>query len=300
VPVRESIYFQPDGFVDEPFFYVFDGSTLTDGTTPTVQAVTIQGDSDFILRAILGVPNVINAAGGFQLFNYSGSQAFGGYYSPFTSHYAVVPEKFYPRNGQIKFNLQNVLRANTACATGGAIYYSQIGFQGVRRYRPAEYGYAPGNPALPQPFDATKYVQRPWYYILNLNLNWFAWTAAGLPEIPRTFIVEVQDYDFELHNITAVNTATNTQLSTELMQLQLYDATAKRQLSTLPVNLGYINYNTTKRAVFPVPPIIYPVWTQIRVDVSSLVCNSDVNSPYSIQLIFSGVNRIPKLGQPTG
>lgn len=300
----EAVYYTPDGCVDLPFIYVFDASTLTDGTTPAplIRPITSDSDADFMLRAILGVPNCIDTAvngGGFQLYNYSGSAAFSSPYSPFTAHYPVVPEKFFPRFSAIKFLLQQVKRANTPCVVNAVnlpIYYSQIGFQGVKRFNPSQAGgYSPGSPAPPPPFDPSKFILRPYTYTTTLNLNWFAWTTAGLPQIARTFTIEIQDYDFELHQITAINTATGLPIASELFQIQLYDATAKRALSSSPVNARYILANSTLQPVFPVPPLVYPVWTQIRFDISSLVCNQDVAAPYSIQLAFTGVNRTPRV-----
>ena len=249
------------------------------------------------------MPNCIASAaagGGFTLFNYSGSQAFGGQYNGFANHYPVVPEKFYPRFSAIRFQLNDVLRANTACvvnAVSQPIYYSQIAFQGVKRYQPGLPGYRPGSPALPPYTDPNSYIARPYTYSFALNLNWFAYTAAGLAQIPQTFTIAIQDYDFELHYISAINATTGAQITSELMQLQLYDATAKRQLSSIPVNLSYLNYlRGAYTPCFPVPPLVFPVWTLIRFDVTSLVCNSDVNAPYSIQLSFVGVNRCPRVG----
>jgi len=302
MPAPEAVYYTPSGCVDLPFIYVFDASALTDGSTPAplIKSITSDSDADFVLRAILGVPNCINpAGGGFLLYNYSGSQAFDSAYSPFANHYAVVPEKLYPRFNAIKFQLQNVLRANTACVVGGVslpIYYSQIAFQGVKRYNTTLPNYRPGSPALPPPYNPDDYVLRPYTYNHKLNLNWSAWTAAGLPQLAQTFTIEIQDYDFELHCINVTNTVTGAPLTAELFQIQMYDATAKRALSTQPVNISYLNANRNAfTPVFPVPPIVFPVWTQIRFDISSLVCNNDPNLPYTLQISFIGVNRTARV-----
>src|SRR5271166_415304 len=174
----ESIYYTPDGCVDLPFIYTFDAAGLADGSTPAplVRRITSDSDADFMLRAILGVPNCIDTAangGGFLFYNASGSQAFGGAYSPFTGHYPVVPEKWYPRFSAIKFLLQQVKRASTACVVGGAslpIYWSQIAFQGVKRFQPGQQPYAPGSPALPPAYDPADFAPLPYTYTLDLNL----------------------------------------------------------------------------------------------------------------------------------
>lgn len=306
MPASENIYVTPTGKVDLPFLYVFDGSTLTDGQSfPTLPSlhVPIQWDSDFILRAILGVPTVVNpTTGGFRLYNYSGGLAMGDFIKPMSNQFAVVPEKFYPRNGVVKFDLATVLRAFNACGES-PIYKALIAFQGVKRYTPGSPGYASGGPQLPAPTDPDSYVPRPWTYPFQLNLNWFARvTAGGLPEIPRTFTIAIQDYDFELHYISVVNLVTGARVTVDLFQIMLYDATAKRQLFSQPVNASFLDNNRKEygNPVFPVPPLLFPVWTQIRFDISSLVCNTDVSAPYAFQVDFVGVNRVPKVGPQSG
>jgi hypothetical protein len=300
----EAVYYTPDGCIDMPYMLVYNASSLTDGTTPSPLVKSVPFiNADFILRAILGVPTCIDTAangGGFLYYNMSGSQAVSSAYSPFANQYPVVPEKLYPRaGGVVKFQLSKVLRAFTACTVNAVslpIYYSQVVFQGVNRFYPGSENYRPGVPATPAPYDPDDYILRPFTYNFTLNLNWFAYTAAGLTSIPQTFNVEIQDYDFELHQISVVNATTGVVPTTELLQMTLYDATGKRPMMSDPVNLSIFNAGRTAYSpVFPVPPMIYPVWTNMKFDITSLVCNTDGNSPYSLQFSFVGVQRIPKL-----
>lgn len=296
--VDEQNYYTPDGYVDLPGAYVFDASGLTNGTEVQNNVIPIEYDSIFVLRAVLGVPNCIDpSTGGFRLNNYSKSRIMGGYIKPFANNVPVVPEVIYPPNSQISFDLFNVQKAVNSCATN--IPISNIMFQGVKRYRPGVPGY--NGPAFPIPYDPLNYIERPWSYPLDFDLSWFHWnssgSAAGIIDIPRTFVVEVQDYDFQLHCIKISDSTTGLALTPDLFSIQLFDATAKRALFGSPVNQSYINNtrNAFSNPVFPVPPLLYPVWTQIRVDITSLVCNEDVSSPYHLQIEFQGLQRIPRV-----
>lgn len=296
---RESDYYVPEGCIDQAAFLIFDGTNLTDGSNVNNLSVKIDRDYDFVLRAVVGSQNIINpATGGIVLYNYSGSRAFSQAVVPMPNHYAVVPEKIYPRNGAIRFDLQNVLRRNTACAT--TIFYPQLAFLGVKRYRPGDSDYQVGDPQLSPPFDPSKFELRPWTYTLRFSLSWSKWiapAASGIIDIPRRFVIPVQDYDFELHFISALNVTTGARFTLpDPFQMTLYDS-SKRALSNLPVNLSYFDYNRSEygNIAFPCPPLVYPVWTQITVDIWSLICNTDPSLPYSIELTFGGVNRIPKV-----
>lgn len=296
----ESEYYTPDGFVDLPYYYVFDAAGLVDGTTPPLQVIPVEWDSDFVLRAILGVPNCVaaGAAGGFLLYNYSGSQSASSVMKPLANQFPIVPEKVYPKSGTIKFALQNILRSKFVCAATSDIFTSQIAFQGVKRYRPGSPGAAPGSPALPAPYDPTKYTLRPWTYQSLFNLNYFRWKSANVANLAQSLIVEVQDYDFELHQIEVSNAVTGVRLTSDLFSATFYDSTAKRALSNLPIPASYFNANRREYGgpVFPVPPILFPNWTQIRVDITSNVCNSDASAPYLIAIDFIGINRVPRVG----
>lgn len=294
----EAAYYTPAGCYDLPFVYVYDASqlSLTNGTNVLNQSINIDYDSDFILRAILGANNIVDsAAGGIRLYNYTESAAMDGFVSPFSNQYAIAPEKPYPRSSRIKFDLQSVNQAVIACATN--INLAQLAFQGVKRYRPGESGYASGNPALPVIADPSKYILKPYTYPFQLNLNWFHWTnaAAGIPDIPRRFSIDIQDYDFELHYITVTNLVTGARLTTDLFSMLLYDPSGFRPLATAPLPQSYWNNNRNEygNPVFPVPPLVYPVWQRLAFDITSNVCNTDASAPYGFQICFCGCRRIP-------
>lgn len=293
--VDEQNYHTPDGYVDLPSHYVYDTSMLTDGQTYQNLVRTIEYDSTFILRAILNVPSSVNpAGGGFRLSNFSKSRVISNFQQGYSKQVAIAPEIIYPPNSQILFDLQNVLRSFNAQGGGANVYTSQVVFQGVKRYKPGVAGYS--GPAFPTPYDPAHFIERPWTYVLPVTLNWNSLA------LPRTFTVEVQDWDFELHAIAVLNTATGAPPTFDMCALSLYDQSAKRALSQLPVVQSAVN-NLARghgNPVFPVPPQLYPVWTQIRLDISSLLTTTDPGAPYSLQIAFLGVNRTPRVANILG
>jgi hypothetical protein len=135
----EQPYQTPQGYIDSPFAYVYDGTGLTDGATYQSIGKQLQGDSDFILRRIVGVPNVIassQAGGRFNYKNPSQTYAAGnpGAGIAFNNCWPVVPEKIYAANRQITFDLYDVSRSFNACG-GTPIYNSYIAFMGVNASR---------------------------------------------------------------------------------------------------------------------------------------------------------------------
>lgn len=291
----EQLYYTPDGYVDLPAYYVYDGVNLTDGQNYNNLPVTIEYDSSFILRAILGVPSMVNATGGgFRLSNYSKSRVYSDFIKGYSAHVAVAPEIIYPPNSQILFDLQAVLKAFNNQGGGDHVSTSQIAFQGVKRYKPGHPGYS--GPAFPTPYDPSKFIVRPWAYRLPVTLNWNSLA------LPKTFTVEIQDYDFELHTISVVDVTTGIAPTFDLCRLQVYDQSAKRAMSS-PINLTNINYLGMTGglwAVFPVPYLLYPVWTQLRIDVSSLLATTDPSAPYSLEIMFNGMQRTPRVSDMPG
>src|SRR5450631_3410038 len=134
----EQTYETPAGFRDFPFIYVYDGSGLVNGVNAYSQRVRIDGTADFILRAIFGFRYVLAVATGkFPFKNYWGSYCSSapmimnavaaGVISPIITSGAmplletvvpthslrnpdtwqVLPEKRYPYDSQISFDLIN-------------------------------------------------------------------------------------------------------------------------------------------------------------------------------------------------
>jgi hypothetical protein len=286
----EEPYRTPDGRLDIPFAYVFDATGIADGQAQVPNlAKALQGDSDFILRRIAGVSNCVNtsAAGGKWAFkNASGSYAMGNAGSGIVAYpnWVVLPEKLYPVNTQIVFDLFQTLRANNPCAS--AIYTSYIAFFGVKRLS-VDRGYRSNTTAY-------QYREKKYSYSINFTLT----NAAGTGPIRQSQLID--NYDFELQRIAIsyANTPGNTgTLTADDFLIQLYDSNM-HQLSDLPLNQSYINNGRTSFAVptkfqsiFPCPSIVFPAGSAITFDITSLLCSTSV--PQSYNIIFEGIWRIP-------
>src|SRR5271165_4937721 len=136
--IVEEPYYSPDGTLDFPFIYTYEAGSLTDGTNVLNIAQQLQGDSDFILRRIVGVPNCVATPANSGKFNYKNASGNYANASPtkgiiVPNVWPVVPEKLYRVNDQIGFDLYNVLRSANVCSEGTS-HNSQIAWMGVKRY----------------------------------------------------------------------------------------------------------------------------------------------------------------------
>jgi hypothetical protein len=271
----------PAGYADYPYVYVFDGSALTDGTSPQTLSVRILGGEDFLLRRIVGLPQV---ASQMMLYNDSQSQAFSALQT-LPQNYTVVPEKRYPATSYILFDLGNVLRASVACGAQ-PIFLSFLGFQGVHRKV---------NPTGVSPLASNyRYYERPYFYRFALSLNWRRYTAVpGPAEAPRPFAFTIPNYDFELNYIT-VRRTNGTLPATDDFLLLLYDS-GQFMLSSAPLPLRWWNFSGAGNfgSVFPVPGVLYPLGSQVQFDITSMICNLDADFPREYELVFGGIERVP-------
>jgi hypothetical protein len=289
----EQPYNTPAGYVDSPFMYVYDATALTDGATYNQVTKQLQGGSEFILRRIIGVPTVVGPASAGGRFNYknaSGSYAAGNAASGicFNNVWPVVPEKKYAQNRQITFDLYGVTRAFTAC-DGTPIYNSFIAFQGVKRTNT--------NQGFPKNVTAYKYRPLKYSYSYTLTINWAHFTAGGAVQAGQQFSQLLDVYDFELLKISIAQPGAVAALTTNDFQITLYDQNS-HQLSDGPVNQGFIN--SARRSprlgppyagIMPVPPLVYPGGSQIKFDILSMLCSTQVPQVYNIT--FDGLWRVP-------
>ena len=294
-------YRTPEGFLDFPFIYVFDGTALTDGNTYFNLALAQQGDSDFVLRRIVGLDTILDTPANGGKWNYknaSGSYANASQASGIARvpNWPVLPEKFYPFNAQFGFDLFKVLRSNnpgSACGAAPA-FNSFIGFQGVKRF-PKSRGY---NRQVTQ----YKYKEQRYSYEYALTVATGHWTTntSGVATPAARQVIPLDNYDFELLgiSISASTTpgATGT-LQTNDFQVMLYDPNM-HQLSNLPLNQGWINRGKPTPAaappyqsIFPVPSIVWPAGGNIVFDVTSMLCAADAPKTYNVS--FEGIWRIP-------
>ncbi len=282
----EEQYKTPPGSIDYPYIYVFDCSGFTDGTTVNNLAQPTQGDSDFILRCIVGLHTVLGSppTGKFLYRNASQSQAMSAPVLPSSPTRQVLPEKFYARNTQISFDLTGIARAFTACA-GGNIFHSQLGFMGVRRY--------PCDSGIPTGKTPYQYREMKWQSQITFTLSVFAGSD------PVVLYLPVNNYDIELQRVS-ITSDIGAAITTEDFAVQLHDPNG-HQFFSMPILMGFINAVQsgwrTRRSIFPVPSVVYPVGSQIRIDISSLLCAAGGAKSY--QIMFDGIQRLPCGARPT-
>lgn len=285
-------YFTPAGYVDFPFTYVYDATGLTDGRTYMNIQKQLSGDSDFILRSIVGAPTVLaeGADGGkFNFKNASGSYAIQSQIV-MSDVYSVVPEKFYPRDASIVFDLYNVLRDSVVCG-GNPVKSSYIAFQGVKRFALGQ-GYAVRE--TPYRYKEKRYS---FEYPLTVSVGRYTTVGGSIQTPPVRQVVTMDNYDFELLQIVISFDGVTGALQTADFQVMLYDANM-HQLSDVPLNQGFINSGKPTAAaapqytaVMPVPSLVYPAGGNIVFDVSSLLCANE--PPLSYNVSFKGIWRMP-------
>jgi hypothetical protein len=304
----EEPYHIPEGFIDFPFAYVFDGTNIQDGLSQLQNnSLQIDSDSDFILRHIAGVPTCVNATTGrFNYRNASGSYAAGNPSSgiAYPNNWPVVPEKLYPANHQISFDLYNTSRAFNACG-GTPIYTAQIAFMGVKRVRDdgAYRGYK----------SNYRYRERKYTYSQALTINFAHFAAGGFVTGPVRQTVQLDSYDFELLRISITNAAITGNapsgqpggLTTNDFRIMLYDAQyhgtsgcganspINAQLNATIINSARPNPQNSPayQGIWPTPTLVYPAGGQILFDVVSMLCSTSIPQTYNIA--FEGLWRIP-------
>ena len=187
-------YQPPANTYDQPFFYVFDASPLTDGKNALNQSISLDpGIGDFILRRAVGWSLATNKAsnGAYLLKDYSKNPLAGGPLfvnsSGFPFDDGVYPrEQFYPATGKIPFDLYNVLRANGT----GPLQTAQIAFQGVRRQ----------NGTLPNIRAPYRYTTKAFSYRSSVIIN----STASANGMAAHLYQPISDYDFELQEVRIV------------------------------------------------------------------------------------------------
>jgi hypothetical protein len=274
----EQLYRPPDGFLDIPFVYAFDARGLVDGNNYQNLSLALE-DNDFFLRSIVGVAQCVAPTGTWLYFNESRSEAQS---SPIrrTTRYTIAPEKWFPGLGQIRFDLNDVLRSTNVDGN----LQSFIGFQGIRR----------------SPVETTTFYKREtpypyyekWYsYQLQVDVDFFADQGAA----PKRFEIDVDNNDFELQTISVshlVGTEFVPLTNSDPFLIQLYDASGYYRLSSLPIPVRWLNYfqGGGFYSAFPCPTLVYPLEGLIRFDLTSLLDSGGGSQTFRFD--FNGIRRI--------
>lgn len=288
----------PEGFIDVPYMYGYDASKLTDGNGYQNLSLTLDNDSDFHMRRVVGANLCVNpnATGSFQILDKSQAQFFQSPIRPgiitapagnpnngvISGSWPVAPESVYPAGSNMTFALNGVLRNFTA--DNPNIYNSQLGFWGIRRFPRSAFW-----------THKTRYAfhELPYTYQLGVAVNWSHWTngsGSGVPQAARQFQIPILETDFELCAI-GVTYSNGQPVTTNDFQFQLYDPSGSRFLSSSPMNLPYWNFNAPfqyGQPVYPVPSLVWPAKGLILFQITSML---PVGTVHSYVFHFMGVWR---------
>lgn len=108
------LYTPPEGYYDEPFIFVYDASSLSNGQNALNQYVNMDpGIGDFICRRVAGLQSVVNPSGGqFQMrdnqLRYLQSVPLD---AQGTDEIAIPDGVWYSKTGAIRFDLYDILVA---------------------------------------------------------------------------------------------------------------------------------------------------------------------------------------------
>lgn len=250
---RHSTYSPPPGTFDLPFTWVFDASTLANGSNqPNSSVYLLGGYGDFLLRRIVGMNRILAAdgTGKFQV-----QRASKGSYiqsdpvqAPNSPELAIAPEEWYPETGKIWFDLFGINLPATAAT-------AQIAFQGVRRQKGTING------------PTYKHTEKSYTYQVAATID----AIPGSPIVAKTLI---QDYDFELHQIILMVKGPSgyVPITTPVCSLSVFDKD-KVSISNKPVL--DIFYNGAPGTPYQngaiVPPLYYKKETLLQINFYKLV-----------------------------
>jgi hypothetical protein len=302
-PTPDQLYRTPPGYQDRYFVYAYNADALVDSIAPATSdyrglSIQVEASSDFIMRKVSGAPQVLRTCpflapppeGRIQLCNPAGAYVSGAPLN--ANHYrsaAVVPELRYPAGSSIVFDLYGVLRAAhvAGVSAGGVTFLSQLAFHGVKRAR-----------GRPDTESRYRYYEKLFIYHFPIAINWLAYIfdAAGLVagiEPARTFNLEVNNSDFELHQIivTVTNTGGIPAAGATLAYMTLYDQNS-RATSNVPLWMNFLEANSPDSFGNVItPPLLYRVGSYITFDIYSRCLALDL--PLNLDIDFVGVRRLP-------
>lgn len=262
------------------------------------------GDSDFFARRAVNVVNFNNQNGDAFISLATGASLLAqapGF------DYPLAPEKWYMRGADIPIQLSltnGVIGPSVALLsfTGGVrVNVACPVFQGVKRWLGVG-NFTPGY----------NFCEKLFTYVVTFDQNWTYLVApftALQASAPVSLYKTVSDFDFELQALEFNADFDNTVFGYNGYMIKLYDANGYalmkdwvhyRQLS---YNGGYDGAQTVGVPghtlpyypnCFPVPPVMYPRGSIVRIDVISLLDSAGGGGTQYINL--RGVRRVPPGG----
>jgi hypothetical protein len=287
----------PPGFGDQSYIYTFQPSANGEVTGSSYSLIPVEiQDAAFVLRSYSGLDSVLlsgaprSGNGTLQLYDKIRQ---GIFQIPsiipgnFRTGQSVAPERIYPVNSAIRFDITTLSLA-TSSAGGNVVPNDQMAFYGVRRFEGAK---SDPEPSL-YPFYEKDY-QIPFTQALTSNGN-----TSG-PVLQAQYLIQIQDYDFELRRIEGgktLNGTTFTQLSATAPEfaITVYDShwIARSNAPVFSNRICHFPLSASNpQNTWPAPGILYPVNSVIRIDLFSLIPLT-ATLP-TIYLSFKGVRRIP-------
>lgn len=268
-------YTTPDGFGDYFYIYVYNPGQkgLVTGKSYSYIPIEIQ-DGNFIMRAWAGAGSTLSSSGAvsawgtIQIYDARVRLFFDvptSVFSASNTGTAELPEKEYPINSALRFDLNNV---SPATDVTGVTPVSQLAFYGVRRVEGVQSDPAP---------SSYEYREEDFSYSVSFLLPTDATSTS--PGSPIQYTVPVQDFDFELRRIEYNYTSPSGQSGAAdpahpEFQMMLYDSNWRGR-SNSPVNcnrLCHYPFSTNGPVNHcPAPGIAYPVNSVIRFDILSLI-----------------------------
>jgi len=270
------------GYYDLPFVYAFDADALTDGTSYNNLSVPLLAGTDFLLRRVAGRQTCAST----MRFRGADGAVRQSRLFAMPRDYVVAPDLLYPPDSQINLDLGTVLRGNWPYLVPGSVpnYWSQIAFQGVRRYYNRE-----------APESTYRYYTKPHSITYDFNITWAGRIAPAyqVMDDPRQFNVQVDNYDFELHRITCTITKFGGTLTPvdAAFKMRLYDAWGVALMNAPIVDVLLMENTAFYNSCFPVPTLLYPASSIIKFDIQSLLIDTEV--PAALTIEFHGVQRFP-------
>ena len=291
----------PQGYGDTFYIYGFDAVAegLVNGTTYNQLGIPVH-NGDFMLRYIQGVDSVAPA---IQVYDWLRRQLFQTQMNlgAFRQGFCVLPERHYPVDGNIRFDLPAVAMQQVGIDNiETPVRASQLLFSGVRRRRDWV--------SDPAPSMFGNYYEKP-YAIGSpsggpflLSITNFA-SVGGVTQPGTTFQIPIKDYDFELRRIEISNVAVNQRATVSFspFKIMLYDSNGVT-LFNIPLLSDYVCHQSPAVAAnlplafFPIPPVLYRVNSVIKFDIYSLITQNGANAatlPAQFALTFHGVRRYP-------
>jgi len=276
--------------IQHPYIYVFNAdlagpsqAPLTNGATYQNLIVNLDSDAPFLVRRIAGLPNLSNNATKWRLYNQNNNFVQSlSLHSVGTQDVLIIPEMLYTMGAQIRFDLFAPVLGNNAFAAGGSVpvYYSQLGFQGVKVFG-----------AL-QPYITPYRYEERWYsYTQEWEIDWAGRVAPTYvtAEIPRNYSLVIDDGDFELMYVNLqirLDGETDFIPSDRKMKMGILDMN-QNQLMSAPVLDSYLNWGSgLNNSVFPCPGVVYKVGSAIRYNLTSLLVEDEV--PATLSVTFAG------------